>query len=70
MVTMAVLVVLFVVRGEYRMYLSLRERELKIQAVSDCAKTASSTWKDLKNNSDVTEPYKPAYDQCLKDKGF
>ena len=70
MIIVTVLVVLFVVRGEFRTYLSLREREVKIQAVADCAKTASSTWKDIKNNSDVTEPYKPAYDQCLQDKGY
>ncbi len=50
--------------------LLFREKELMVTAVDQCAKIAVAKWIDPKDNSEITEPFKPTYEKCLKDKGF
>jgi hypothetical protein len=51
-------------------YLEFKSRELKVIAIDQCGKIATSKWQDAKNNTEVTETYQPAYEKCLKDKGY
>lgn len=46
------------------------QQYLKIQAVHGCANTSQVNWSNLDNNSQTKEPYPPAYEKCLKDKGY
>lgn len=48
----------------------IEAKKLYVQAVDECQKTAKMNWTDQNNGSQVTEPYKPAYEKCLKDKGY
>lgn len=48
--------------------LALEERELLINAVYQCGQVISANWRDLTDGTQITEPYEPAYNQCLLDK--
>jgi len=43
---------------------------LKIKAVDECIRSATVKWTDPSNAAEITEPYKPAYEECLKTKGI
>lgn len=56
--------------GYWKKQAELEEKQLLIEAVDQCGRVATTTWKDTKNDSQVTEPYISAYQKCLRDKGF
>ena len=40
------------------------------EAINKCGKIASVTYETDEGKAKTTEPFKPAYDQCLEDKGI
>ena len=44
----------------------LEEQKILNQAVFECGQIGQVTWEN--DNTQVTEPYEPAYEKCLKDK--
>lgn len=51
-------------------FLTLKEKNIKSEAVAECGKISSVKWQDTANNAEVSEPYSVAYQLCLKDKGY
>ena len=51
-------------------YLELKTTEVKNTAIDQCSQNAVSKWTDEKNKAEITEPYQPAYDRCMKNKGY
>ncbi len=49
--------------------IQVEERKLLIEAVYSCGQVTSATWRDAEGTQ-VTEPYRPAYEKCLRDKGY
>ena len=48
----------------------LEEKQLLNQAVYECGQISSASWTNNQDNTQVTEPYKPAYEKCLQDKNI
>jgi len=42
---------------------------MRITAIDQCGHVASVTWVGT-DKSQVTEPFKMAYEKCIKDKGY
>lgn len=50
---------------------NLRQKQLRQEAVAACGEIAQVTWVDKKKDgSGVTEPYRPAFEQCVRDMGY
>jgi len=50
--------------------LELEQEKLLMEAVDGCSKIATGRWIDRNTGAEIIEPYKPAYEKCLKDKGY
>lgn len=48
---------------------TLKEQQLKNEAVDACAKVAVATYTN-KDDAQITELFKPTYIACMKDKGY
>jgi hypothetical protein len=48
---------------------TLKEQQLKNEAVDACAKVAVATYTN-KDEAQIIEPFKPTYIACMKDKGY
>lgn len=51
------------------MAIQVANRMMRINAVDQCGHVASVTWIGA-DKSQVTEPFKTAYEKCIKDKGL
>lgn len=73
-ISVAIVIVAFFARMQFSTYwqsqTQLAEKKLRIEAVDQCDKVASVKWISSKDNSEVTEPYQPAFDKCMKNKGY
>jgi len=45
------------------------EKKLLNEAVGQCAQISTGSWK-TRDGSEVKEPYWPAYEKCMKEKGY
>lgn len=45
------------------------DKYLLDKAITSCGQTASVIYETDQGKAKTTEPFKPAYEQCLKDKG-
>jgi len=63
----AVVVAIYVAHGATDRFLDLKKTELTQRAIETCMTATTATWKDT-NNTTIVEPFKSAYEQCLKDK--
>ena len=68
------LIIANIVIGSFNEYwnksLMITERKTKNEAVTECGKIAVSRWVDKNNGAEITEPYLPAFEKCMKDKGY
>ena len=69
-VSATVIAITLILQPKVEKWLELKEKQVKNQAVFECGQVAEVKWQDGTTEAQVREPYKQAYLQCLKDKGY
>jgi len=68
-VVVAVVMILNSLANYWQEKIRVDEKEAVSEAIDGCSRNATATWQ-AENGAKVTEPYRPVYEECMKEKGY
>ena len=66
----AIVITVLLLMPKVDRWLEIKQEQVTNQAIESCGLSANVVWEDAENGAQVTEPYDPAYQECLRDKGI
>jgi len=73
LIALAIIITGLIISGSIKDYLKqkalIEQKSMINEGIFQCGEISSAQW-EMTDGTQVNEPYKPVYEQCLKDKGI